>query len=213
MRTRDGSDAVEGVGHVGDPVAQGLVHGVLQGARAGLDRHHLGAQHVHAKDVGLLPLDVDRAHIDDAFKPVAGAEGGGGNAVLSGAGLGDDPLLAHAAGKKDLAQHVVHLVGAGVIELLALEVDLRPVEVLGQALGEIERAWTTDVMGHHGAHLGVELRIGLGVRVGLLEIEHERHQGFGHEAAAENAEMTALVGAGAEGIGLSLSCHADPALS
>ena len=190
-----------------------LVHGVLEGARAGLHRHDLGAQHVHAEDVGLLPLDVDRAHVDDAFKPVARAEGGGGDAVLAGAGLGDDALLAHAAGEQDLAEHVVHLVGAGVVELLALEVDLRAAEVLGQALGEIERARTTDVMGHHGAHLGVEGRVGLGVRVGLLEIEHERHQRFGHEAAAENAEMAALVGAGAEGIGLSLICHADPALS
>ena len=111
------------------------------------DRHHLGAQHVHAEHVGLLPLDVDRAHIDDAFEPEAGAEGRGGDAVLAGAGLGDDPLLAHAAGEQDLAEHVVHLVGAGVVQLLALEVDLRAAEMLGQALGEIERARTADVMG------------------------------------------------------------------
>jgi hypothetical protein len=30
--------------------------------------------------------------------------------MLAGAGLGDDPLLAHAAGEQDLAQNVVHLV-------------------------------------------------------------------------------------------------------
>ena len=114
---------------------------------AGLHRHHLGAQHVHAEHVGLLPLHVDRAHIDDAFEAEAGAERGGGDPVLAGAGLGDDALLAHAAGEKDLAQHVVHLVGAGMVQLLALEVDLRAAEMLGHALGEIERARAADVMG------------------------------------------------------------------
>jgi hypothetical protein len=112
MRPRHRADAVEGVGHVGDPVAQGLVHGVLEGLGAGLHRHHLGAQHVHAEHVGLLPLHVHRAHVDDAFEPEAGAEGRGGDPVLAAPGLGDDALLAHAAGEQDLAQHVVHLVGA-----------------------------------------------------------------------------------------------------
>ena len=69
MRARNGADAVEGVVHIGDPVAQRVVHRVLQRARAGLHRDHLGAQHFHADDIGLLPLDVDRAHIDHAFEP------------------------------------------------------------------------------------------------------------------------------------------------
>jgi hypothetical protein len=43
----------------------------------------------------------------------------------AGAGLGDDALLAHALGQQDLAEHVVDLVRAGVVELLALEIDLR----------------------------------------------------------------------------------------
>ena len=34
----------------------------------------------------------------------------------------------------------------------------------------------------------------------LLEIEDQRHQGFGHESAAKDAEMAAFVGAGAIGI-------------
>ena len=85
---------------------------------------HLGAQQLHAEDVGLLPLDVDRAHIDDAFEAEARAQRRGGDAVLAGAGLGDDALLAHAPRQQDLAEHVVDLVRAGVVELLALEIDL-----------------------------------------------------------------------------------------
>src|SRR6185312_3995351 len=53
-----------------------------------------------------------------------------------------------------------------------------------------------------GVHLLLERRIGLGLGVGALEGEDQRHQGLGDEAAAIDAEMPALVGAGAEGIGL-----------
>jgi hypothetical protein len=31
-----------------------------------MHRHHLGAEQLHAEDVGFLPLDIGRAHIDDA---------------------------------------------------------------------------------------------------------------------------------------------------
>ncbi len=56
-------------------------------------------------------------------------------------------------------------------------------------------------------HFRLELRIGLGLGVGALEIEDQRHQGLGDEAAAIDAEMPALVGTGAEGIGLLLDAH------
>ena len=88
----------------------------------------LGAQHLHAEDVRLLPLDVHRAHVDDALEAEAGADRRGGDAVLAGARLGDDARLAHAPGEQDLAEHVVDLVRAGVVQLLALEVDLRAAE-------------------------------------------------------------------------------------
>ena len=140
MRAGGGADAVERVGDIGHPVAQGLVHRVLERARAGLDRAHLRAQHLHAEHVRLLPLDVDCAHVDDAVEAEAGAGGRGRDAVLAGAGLGDDALLAHAAGEQDLAEHVVDLVRAGVVELVALEIDFCAAEPFGQPLGEIERA-------------------------------------------------------------------------
>lgn len=200
MRTRDCSDAVERVVHVGDPVAQRLVHGVLQRARARLHRDHRCAQHLHADDVGLLPLDVDGAHIDHAFEAEARAQRRGGDTVLAGAGLGDDALLAHAPRQHDLAEHVVHLVRTGVVELFALQVNLGAAEMLGETLGEIERRGPADIVLEIAVHLGLEGRIGLGRGVGLFQIEDQRHQGFGNEASAENAEMAALVGSAAVGI-------------
>ena len=53
-------------------------------------------------------------------------------------------------------------------------------------------------------HLGLERRIGLGVGVGALQIEDQRHQRLGDEAAAIEAEMAALVRAAAIGVQLTL---------
>ena len=201
MRAGDRTDAVESVVNVGDPVAQRFVHRVFQGARSRLYRKHLRAQHLHADHVGLLPRDIDRAHIDHAFQSKARAQRGGGDAVLARAGLGDDALLAHAPRHHDLAEHIVDLVRAGVVQLLALEIDFCAAEMFGQALGEIERRRPADIIPEIAVHFGLECRIGFGLRVSLLQIEDQRHQGFGDKTAPENAEMPALVRTAAEGIG------------
>ena len=162
MRPRHRADDVEGVVDIGDPVAQRLVHRILQGARAGLDRHHLGAQQAHAEDIGLLPLHVDLAHIDGAGQAEARGDRGGGDAMLAGAGLGDDAGLAHAPGQQDLAHAIVDLVRAGVVEVLALQIDLGAAEMPGQPLGEKERARPADIM----LQVIVELAGEGGIRLG-----------------------------------------------
>ena len=44
--------------------------------------------------------------------------------------------------------------------------------------------------------LGLEGRVGLGYAVGGVQFVHQRHQGFGHIAAAEIAEAAVSVGIG-----------------
>ncbi len=200
VRARHRADAVERVADVRDPVAQRLVHRVLERAAARGHRHDLGAEQAHAEDVRALALDIRLAHEDDALQPELGADGRGGDAVLAGAGFGDDPGLAHAAGQQDLAEHVVDLVRARVVQLVALEVDLGAAELLGQARREIERARPADIVLPEVVHLGPEGRVLLGPGVFRLELEDQRHQRLGDEAAAELAEPAALVGAGAIGI-------------
>ena len=170
VRAGDGADAVVGVLDIGDPVAQRLVHRILQRRGAGGDRDHLGAEQLHAEDVGLLPLDVGRAHEDGAGQVEQGAGGRRRHAVLAGAGLGDDAGLAHAPGQQDLAEHGVDLVGAGVVQLVALEIDLGAevgvlglgAQVLGQPPGVPERAGAADVVLQQPAPFGVEGRVRLG---------------------------------------------------
>src|SRR5258708_12834550 len=120
--------------------------------------------------------------------------------MLAGAGLGDNALFAHAPRHHDLAEHVVDLVRAGMVELLALEIDFRAAEMPGEALGEIQRRRPADIVPEIAVHFRLECRIGLGIGVSLFQIEDQRHQRFRDKAPAENAEMAAFVGTAAEGI-------------
>ncbi len=90
------------------------------------DRPHFGPQQLHAEHVGLLPANVFLAHVDDALQAESGTGRGGGHAMLAGAGLGDHAPLAHPQGQQRLAERVVDFVSAGVIQVLALQIDLRP---------------------------------------------------------------------------------------
>ena len=202
MRAGGRADDVEGVFDVGDPVAQRLVHGVLEGARAGFDRLDLGPQQLHAEDVGLLPLDVGFTHVDRAGQIEQRADGRGGDAVLAGPGFRDDAALAHPPGQQDLADAIVDLVGAGMVQLVPLEVDLGAAELRGQPLRVIQRAGTADVMRQVVAQFRRERGIDPGGVVRLLDLKDQRHQRLGDETSAIDAEVAALVGTRAVGVEL-----------
>ena len=197
-RVRAGGRA-EAVGRVvdaGDPVADRLVDGVLQGPRARGHRDHLGAEQLHPGDVERLPLGVDLAHVDDAVQAEVRRGGGRGDAVLAGTGLGDHPGLAHPLGEQRLAEHVADLVGAGVVQVLALEQDpgADPVAEPGRL---VEQARHPGVLPEHALELVGEGRVGHRLLPGGGELVEGRHQRLGHEPAAEVAEATGLVGPGA----------------
>src|SRR5690606_15487062 len=145
MRAGHRTDDVEGVVHVGDPVAHGFVERILERPRTRFHRHHRGTEQLHAVHVGGLTPDVFRTHVNHAFHAVARCHRGRGHAVLAGAGFGDHPRLAHAPGEQRLANAVVHLVGAGVVEVFALEIDLCAAKQLRPALDVVVRAEVTHV--------------------------------------------------------------------
>ena len=111
---------------------------------------------------------------------------------------GDYPLLAHAACEQHLAEHIVDLVCARMIEVLALEVNLRSAELLGQPLGEIERRGPAHVMREIARHLRSKSGILARLRIRLFQVEDKRHERLGHKAPAIDAEMPVLVGAGTQ---------------
>ena len=74
--------------------------------------------------------------------------------------------------------------------------------MLGHPFGEIERAGATDIMGQKLRQLGVIGRILARLGIGLLQRQDQRHQRFGDETAAVDAEMPVLIGSHAQGIGV-----------
>ena len=115
-----------GVAHVRNPLAHRGVDRVLEGAAAGFDRDDLGAEELHPLYVRTLARNIDGAHEDTTRKPKESTGGRGGDAVLSRTRLRNDPPLAESSRKQRLADRVVDLVRARVIEILALEEEARP---------------------------------------------------------------------------------------
>mmetsp|Transcript_1449 Transcript_1449/g.2509 ORF Transcript_1449/g.2509 Transcript_1449/m.2509 type:complete len:265 (+) Transcript_1449:768-1562(+) len=154
------AENVVGALNVGDPVADGLRGRVLERGSSRMHRAHFRTQQTHAEHIQCLALYVHGAHVDDAFQSEARAHGGGGHAVLPRAGLGNHPLLAHAERQHRLCQRVVDLVGAGVVEVLALEVDLHVVAQIGaHALREVQRRLAPDKVLQVPGQYALELRI------------------------------------------------------
>ena len=200
VRAGDSADDVEmGLG-IRHPVAQRLVHRVLQRAGSGRHRMDLRAEKAHPVDIRLLPADVLLAHEDLALHVEQGAGRGGGDAVLTGACLGNDLGLSHALGEKRLSQHIVDLVRAGVVQLVTLQIQLRAAIMRGQTLGEIERARPADIMRLVIEKLPGEVVTRAGRLVGAFHLQDQRHQGFGDKPPAMHAETAALVGLVAKGI-------------
>jgi len=194
VRAGHGADDVEGVFDVGHPVAQRFVERVLQRPAARIHRHHRRAQQVHAVDVGALALDVLAAHVDHALHAVARADGGGGHPMLAGAGFGDHAPLAHAPRQQRLADGVVDLVRAGVVEVFALEVDLRAADLAAQSCGVIDRARAADEVLQFVLELGHEFGVAAVAGVGGFKFMQRVDQRFGDESAAVGPEMPAGVG-------------------
>ena len=176
------------------PIAHRFVDGVAQRSRAAGDRPHFGSQQPHAEDIGSLAADVLLAHVDHALQTEAGAGRGRGDAVLAGTGFGDHAVFAHPPGQQHLAERVVDLVRAGVIEILALEVDLGAAGMLAETLGMIEGRRTPHVMLPQVGQLGVEARIGTGSIVLDRQLVERGGERLRHVSAAVIAKTAFCVG-------------------
>ena len=113
--THDGADAVVGVMDPAGPFDHGLIHRVLQSSGAAGDGDDLRTQQTHPVHVQRLPDGVLFAHEHHTFHIHQCRCGGGCHTVLTGTGLGNEAGLAHLLGKERLTQHIVDLVGAGVV--------------------------------------------------------------------------------------------------
>ena len=105
----------------------------------------------------MLALDIGLAHEDLALHPHQGADGRGGDPVLAGAGLGDHAGLPHLLGQQDLADGVVDLVGAGMVAVLALQVEVATI-LLTHTLGIVQGGGPAGVVLQQPTELLLEFR-------------------------------------------------------
>ena len=169
MRPRGRSDAVDrvlvfsGIGH------EGGVDRLFEGLEAKADRDDIGAKQLHAGHIRSLFGDVDLSHVDVALEPEISCSGRQGDSVLPCPGLRDQLLFAHIFSQETFTHAVVELVGAGVVEVLAFEIDLGPAQKVGQVLAVIDRCGTALEIPADAAELRNELG-GLGDRVIALRV-------------------------------------------
>ena len=164
-----------GVINTTGPLPHGLADRVLQGGGSGGDRDNLRSQQTHPVYVQGLPPGV-LPHEHHARHPHEGGSGGGGHAVLSGAGLGDEPGFSHLFRQQRLAQYVVDLMGAGVVQIFPLEVDFCTTQVAGHLFRIVEAGGTARVLVQQSGEFPVEVRIAFIEVIGFFQLNHGIHQ-------------------------------------
>ena len=104
--------------------------------------NHVGAEDLHAQDVGVLLGNIHFTHVDVAGQAEVGGRGGHCHTVLTRAGFCNHLLLAHILGQHDFAHAVVQLVGARVVEVFTLQVDTAT-QTVAEVAAVVDRRGTT----------------------------------------------------------------------
>ena len=194
MRAEHAADAVDGVLILASVRVKRGVNRFLERLEAMGNRNDLRAENLHAGDVGRLLGDVNLAHVDLAFQTEECRRRRQRNAVLACAGFRDELLLAHVLGEQALAHTVVELVRAGMVEVLALEVDLRAADLAGQALAVVDRSRSALEIAADAAKLVDELRTVADGLIRLGDLGESRLQLVGNHSAAVFAKVTLFIG-------------------
>src|SRR5205807_320445 len=107
---------------------------------------------------------------------------------------------AHALGQQGLADAVVDLVGAGVIEIFTLEVDASATGVVGQSFRVVKVGGPADVFLEIVLEQPLKFRVAACFRIFFGELAQRLHERFRDVAAAVGTEPAVNIGnAGCEG--------------
>ncbi len=119
---------------------------------------------------------------------------GRGDAMLPGAGFRDHTALAHSHRQQGLAERIVDLVGAGVVQVFSLQVNLGAAALLAEALRVIKWRGAANVILEQIGQLGVERRVSLGLLVRHHQLVQGPHQRLGHVPATEWTKASRRIG-------------------
>mmetsp|Transcript_20694 Transcript_20694/g.40644 ORF Transcript_20694/g.40644 Transcript_20694/m.40644 type:complete len:382 (-) Transcript_20694:398-1543(-) len=193
VRANGRTDNVVGVADVGDPVAHGLIDGILEGLSTTGDTNDLSTKDLHAENVKRLATHVLLTHVHGTVKVEKSTGSGGCDTMLTSTSLSNDTLLANALGEKALSESVVNLVSTGVAEVLTLEVDLGTAHALCEALSEVQRGGAANVVAAKLLKLQLKLGVLGSLNVDLLKLLVGILEGCGEVAATELTKVRVQV--------------------
>ncbi|OQC43650.1 MAG: hypothetical protein BWX60_00943 [Candidatus Marinimicrobia bacterium ADurb.Bin030] len=102
-----------------------------------MNRTDFGPQKLHTSHIGILALNIFRSHVNATFQTGSRRHGRNGNAMLTGASLGDDALLMHCLRQKNLPNGIVDFMSAGMIQILTFQINFSLTIMAGQVFGKI----------------------------------------------------------------------------
>mmetsp|Transcript_18721 Transcript_18721/g.32509 ORF Transcript_18721/g.32509 Transcript_18721/m.32509 type:complete len:366 (-) Transcript_18721:76-1173(-) len=198
MGTGDRTHDVVSLDGVAHPVTNGFGQGIGQRRGTRGDRSHLSTHEPHTEHIELLSLHILGTHVHNALHAESRAHGGGGHAVLSRAGLGNNAGLAHTPCEQNLGEGVVDLVSTSMVQILALQINLGPRSILSrislcQPLRKVQRRWSTNIILQQSIQFIPECRIFLDLHVRTVELLQGNHERLGDIHPTKLAESALLV--------------------
>jgi len=100
------------------------------------------------------------------------------------------------AGEQRLADGIVDLVRAGMVEVFALEQDLRAADFITEPPGVVDRAGAADIMRKIVIERSDKCRIDPRGVIGLAKLVQWTDQGLSNKTPAVASEMAAGIGVG-----------------
>jgi len=193
--SNDRTDDVVAVIHRRHPITNRFTRCVLQRPRSARHWNDGRSHESHAEHVQLLAPHVFFTHVDHALQTESGADRRRRDTVLARSSLGNDSALPHSQCEERLADRIVDLVRAGVVQVLALQEHTGPDQV-GQPGRTAQRRWTTDICMKQIVELSDEGCVRHSRCEGCFELVERRNERLRDIAPAIGAESIRGVSCG-----------------
>ena len=178
MRPHHGTQHIMGIRHPVGPFPHGFIHRILQGLRSAGYRMHLCAKQLHPVYVQRLSVRILLPHKNLALHAQQRRGRSGCHPMLPCSGLRDHPGFSHLFGHEHLAQHIVDLVGSGVVQILPLQINLRAAQIPGHLFRIVQKGRPAGIFLLQTIQLLQEIRILFIKFIAFLQADQFIHQGF-----------------------------------
>ena len=174
--------------------SKSCINGLFQSLQTLSDLNDVRTQNLHTRHIGSLLLNIHAAHVNITLQAEVSRSRCQCHTVLTGTGLRNDLLLAHVLGKERFAHTVVQFMGAGVVQILTLGIQLYIAQLIGQALQIGNRCGTALKFLADAAQFADEAAGFTNGLIGFVDFRHRILQFRANVCTAVRAKITVIVG-------------------